>query len=492
MVSLSQGARLPLDEEGGFGRVGRGVGLLVGIGGAAVLLALGPQGGLGWPGWITLALMWIMVTFWITEAVPPAAAALLPLIVFPATGIMKAAPAAAPYAEPVIFVFIGGFMIAKAIERWNLHARAALTIASKVGARPSLIVTGFILGAGAISLWISNTSTALMFAPIAVGVAKAMADAGYDDPKFGTALVLGVAYAASVGGMGTPVGSPTNLIAMGFLTEAGEPLSFARWSALALPIVCVLLPFLAWMLTRGLPKANAGDAAIGRKVLDDALRALGPMSKPEARVLAVFLLVAAAWMTRELLVKVPGLSGITDMGIAIAGAFLLFLLPSGSAQSPRLLDWRTAESIPWGIVILFGGGLSLAKGLEVTGVAAWIGDSLSFLQAYPPWLIVGVLVLVTLVATELMSNVATLTAMLPVVAAFAKAAEIDPLLLVFPVSLAASLGYMLPTATAPNAVAYGTGLAPMGRMLSAGLKLNLAGALAITAMAAVMGGLLVG
>jgi sodium-dependent dicarboxylate transporter 2/3/5 len=224
------------------------------------------------------------------------------------------------------------------------------------------------------------------------------------------------------------------------------------------------------------------DATRGREVIERARTALGPMSGPEKRVMIVFLLVAIAWMTREILADVPGLDGLSDMGIAVAGALALFIIPAGRGAG-RLIDWKTAERIPWGIVVLFGGGLSLANAIEVTGVSDWLATELSFLRDYPELAIIAALVLVTLVATELMSNVATLTAMLPIVAAFAKGAGIDPLLLVLPVSLAASLGYMLPTATAPNAVAYGTGLAPMRSMLSLGLKLNLIGAVVIISVA---------
>lgn len=478
MTMSSQTAALSALDEGGFGRLGRVLGLWVGPVLAAGMLLAGPQAGLAWPGWITLSLMVVMVIWWVTEAVPPPVAALLPLAVFPITGVMKPAEAAAPFADPIIYVFVGGFIIAAALERWNLHARVALAVAARVGTRPGMLVGGFVLATGLVSMWISNTSTALMFMPVAVGVAKAMKDAGHDDPRFGAALVLGVGWAASIGGMGTPVGSPTNLIAMAFLERAGEPMSFARWSALAIPVLAILLPAAAWLLARGLKPA---DAARGRGVIEAALKALGPMTRPERRVLAVFALVAVAWMGREALVKLPGLSGLSDMGVAVAGALALFLIPSG--QGERLLDWKTAERIPWGIVVLFGGGLSLAGGIEATGVSDWLGAKLAFLQAWPSWAVVGALVLVTLAATELMSNVATLTAMLPIVAAFAKAAGIDPLLLVFPVSLAASLGYMLPTATAPNAVAYATGFAPMGRMLKLGLQLNLLGAVVIVVVA---------
>jgi sodium-dependent dicarboxylate transporter 2/3/5 len=435
-----------------------------------------------------VALMALMIVWWVTEAIPISATALLPLAVLPLAGVTTPAEAAAPYADPILFLFIAGFMIAVGIERWNLHARVALNIAARVGTRPSALIGGFVLAAGLLSMWISNTATALMLTPIAVGVAQAVEKHGGPDPRLGAGLVLAVAYAASIGGMGTPVGSPTNLIAMGFLNERGIELSFAQWMVLGVPVAALLLPVLWFLLTRGLKPGGAEGEARGRAVLRDALAALGPMSPAEVRVGAVFLLVALGWITRELvLVRLPGLERLSDMGIAVMGALLLFLLPSGAGagRPPRLLDWAAAERIPWGIVILFGGGLSLASAMETSGLSDWLAGALGGLRGLDLLLILAALLLVTLVATEAMSNVATLTAMLPIVAAFAAAMGVNPLLLVFPVSIAASLGFMLPIATGPNAIAYATGQAPMRTMLRTGFWLNLAGVAAILLVNAV-------
>ncbi|MCA6270924.1 MAG: SLC13 family permease, partial [Phenylobacterium sp.] len=314
-----------------------------------------------------------------------------------------------------------------------------------------------------------------------------MGDHGHRDPRLGVALVLGVAYAASIGGMGTPVGSPTNVIAMAFLDERGVPLSFVQWMMLGIPVVAILLPLLWFIVTRGLVSATAEDVARGRDVLRRAREALGPASPAEKRVLMVFIAVASAWLLRELvLVKIPGLERLSDMGVAIAGALLLFLLPSGDPERPRLLDWSSAERIPWGIVVLFGGGLSIAAAMDSTGLSQWLGLAMQGLQGYHPLLILVVLLLITLIATEMMSNVATLTAMLPIVAALAVALEINPLLLVFPVTLTASLGFMLPIATAANAIAFATGLPSLRTMLWKGFLLNAAGIAAITAVNALL------
>ena len=464
-------------EGGGFGPRGRIAGLILGPALAVGLSLVGPPEGLSREGWTTVSLLALMIVWWVTEAIPIAATALLPLAVLPLLGVTTPKAAAAGYADPIVFLFIGGFMIAAAIERWNLHARIALHVAARVGARPSALIGGFILAAALISLWISNTATALMLMPIAVAVAREMEAHGDADPALGAGLVLGVAYAASIGGMGTPVGSPTNLIAMGYLNERGIPLSFGQWMLLGVPVVVLVLPVLWWLLARDLRRDRRDDGARGREVLREALAALGPASTAERRVLAVFAVVAAAWMLRELLVRVPGLEGLSDMGIAIMGALALFLLASGAGPGKprRLLDWETAERIPWGIVLLCGGGLSVAAAMEATGLSQWLAQALGGLRTFDQLVIIAALLLVTLAATEAMSNVATLTAMLPIVGAFAGAMDVNPLLLVFPVSIAASLGFMLPIATAPNAIAYATGRAPLRRMLRIGFLLNMAG-----------------
>jgi sodium-dependent dicarboxylate transporter 2/3/5 len=396
-------------EGGGLGSLGRRLGLVLGPAIAAGLQFMGAPEGLSVQAWWVVSIMALMLVWWVTEAVPIAATALIPLIALPLTGAANTAEAARPYADPILFLFIGGFMLAAAIERCGLHARIALTVAGAVGARPAALVGGFILAAGMLSLWISNTATALMLTPIAVAVAGAMADNGHRDTRLGAALVLGVAYAASIGGMGTPVGSPTNVIAMAFLNERGVDLSFVQWMMLGVPVVAVLLPVLWFIVSRGLVAATPDDVARGRGVLRRAREALGPASPAERRVLVVFVVVACAWMLRELvLVKIPGLERLSDMGIAIAGALALFLLPSGDPKRPRLLDWSSAERIPWGIVILFGGGLSIAAAMDSTGLSDWLGLAMQGLEGYEPLVILVVLLLITLIATEMMSNVATM------------------------------------------------------------------------------------
>jgi sodium-dependent dicarboxylate transporter 2/3/5 len=472
-------------EETGFGRVGRLVGLALGPALALGLQLLPPPDGLSPEAWRVVALAALMVVWWVTEAIPISATALLPLAALPLIGAASMKDAAAPYADPIVFLFIGGFILAACVERWRLHERIALSIASVAGGRPVALVGGFMVASALISMWISNTATTLMLAPIAIGAASALSADGKPDLALGGALALGVAHAATIGGVGTPVGSPTNLIAIGFFDRAGEPVAFIDWMARAIPMMLLMLP-LAWFFLC-LPlfgrKAHARFDAIGA-VVREALMKLGPISRPEARIGVVFALVALAWMARTELVKLPWLSALTDTGIAVIGALSLFFIPSGRAPREKLIDWKTAERIPWGIAILFGGGLSLAAAMETTGLAAWIGDWIASLGNVSALGLVALLVVVTILVSELASNVATLTSMLPVVSAVATATDAPLQPLAFPVAIAASFAFMLPVATAPNAIAYSSGLVTLKRMLAVGFGLNIAAAVLIIAYAA--------
>jgi solute carrier family 13 (sodium-dependent dicarboxylate transporter), member 2/3/5 len=472
-------------EQTGFGRAGRWVGLILAPALAIGLQFLAPPQGLSPEAWRVVSLALLMVVFWVTEAIPISATALLPLAALPLLGVSSIKDAASPYANEIVFLFIGGFMLAACVERWRLHERLALSIVSVAGGRPAALVAGFMCASALISMWISNTATTLMLAPIALGAARALSPDGKPDLTLGGALMLGVAHAATIGGIGTPVGTPTNGIALTFFVEAGEPIAFIDWMAKAFPIMLLMLP-LAWLLLC-LPlfgrKAHGRFGAIGA-VVKNALAALGPMARPELRIGLVFALVALAWMTRTLIVQLPGLGGLTDTGIAIVGALALFLVPSGRGSGEKLMDWPTAERIPWGIAILFGGGLSLAAAMEATGLAQWIGAGIAGMDGVSAFGLVAVLVVTTILVSELASNVATLTSMLPVVAAVAAATDAPLQPLAFPVALAASFAFMLPVATAPNAIAYGSGLVSLKRMLAVGFGLNVAAAVLIMALAA--------
>lgn len=451
-------------------RIGLVLGPVLGI---AVYLA-GPPAGLELRAWALLAIMTLVVVWWVTEAIPVAATALIPLVALPLFGIAKPAEAAAPYADPIIYLFVGGFILAMAVERWGLHRRLALGVVGVVGTSPRALVAGFLIGAGALSMWISNTATALIYIPIALGVVRALAGDGEPDPVLGRALVLAVAYAASIGGVGTPIGSPTNLVMVGYLEKAGMSLSFGQWMTLAVPLVVVMLGA-AWLLL-ALGVKREGDPARSRAVINQARDALGPITQAELRVLIIFGLVAAGWVLRQPAGEaIPALKGLSDMQIAMAGVLALFLVPSGAKGGGALMDWPTAERIPWGVALMFGAGLSMAAAMETTGVTGWLSEALAFLQTWPPILVLAMIVAVTVIVSEVASNVATLTAVLPIVAAAAAATGIAPLYLVFAATMGASLAFMMPMGTAPNAIAYATGYASIGRMVRIGFVLNLCG-----------------
>ena len=473
---------------------GRRIGLVLGLAAFAGMQVLGAPEGLDAGAWQVLSLLALMIIWWVSEAIPVAATALLPLALLPVLGVVRPIEAAAPYADPIIFLFIGGFMIAVAIERSGLHRRIALGVLGVVGSSPAAIVGGFMLATILLSMWISNTATALMMTPIAIAVCTAATGPGPDQRKLMAACVLGVAYCASIGGLGTPIGSPTNLIGLRWLEANGVGLSFPQWMMMGVSIIVVLAP-LAWLLlTRvffRLPR-HLGDAA-AHDVIRAQGRSLGPMRTAEVRVVIIFLGVALAWMLREPLTRLPGLSGLTDMGIAIIGACLLFLVPAGKPERPgkALLDWDSAERIPWGIAILFGGGLSMAAAMEATGVTLYIGSQIEGIGALPVVVIILVIVAATVFASELASNVATLTAMLPVLTAVVAATGADPLLVGASATFAASLGFMLPIATAANAIAYATGAPRQDEMLRIGFLLNVLGIATIAAAVAILGPLLI-
>lgn len=469
---------------------GARLGLGLGLAAFAVMQILGPPEGLDAKAWQVLSLLALMIIWWVSEAIPVAATALLPLALLPVLGIVKPIEAAAPYADPIIFLFIGGFMIAVAIERSGLHRRIALGVLSRVGSSPAAIVGGFMLATTLLSMWISNTATALMMTPIAIAVSVAATGPGPDRRKLMAACVLGVAYCASIGGLGTPVGSPTNLIGLRWLEANGVGLSFPQWMMMGVSIILVLVPIAWLLLTRvfyRLPR-HLGDAE-AHEVIRAQSRGLGPMRTAEVRVVIIFLGVALAWMFREPLTKLPGLSGLTDMVIAIIGACLLFMVPAGKPEKPgkALLDWASAERIPWGIAILFGGGLSMASAMEATGVTLYIGSQIQGIGTLPLVAIILIIVAATVFASELASNVATLTAMLPVLSAIVAATGADPLIVGASATFAASLGFMLPIATAANAIAYATGAPRQAEMLRIGFLLNVLGILAIATAVAVIG-----
>jgi sodium-dependent dicarboxylate transporter 2/3/5 len=451
----------------------------IGLAGGAllcvVLLLLPAPEGLDRAAWRTAAVGGLMAVWWITEALPIAATALVPLVLFPLLDIADIDGAATPYANPLIFLFMGGFLVAQAMQTWNLHRRIALGIVQWVGTRPSSIIVGFLLASAFLSMWVSNTATVLMMLPIGISIldlARDRLDAEGKalPPHFAVVLVLSIAYACNVGGMGTLIGTPPNAILAGFFSESyGVEVGFAQWMLVGLPLVAVALPLIYVVLTWVYP-IDLERLPGGARLIEEERAKLGPISTAETRVAIVFGGTALLWMTRPLLSDVvPGLS---DAGIAMGAGLVLFLLPAGT-EDRALLSWADAEDLPWGVLILFGGGLSLASAISDTGLATWIGESVNALGGWPlPAVLVSTVALIVML-TEITSNTATTAAFLPILGAVAVGFGENPFLLTVPAALGASCAFMLPVATPPNAIVYGSGELTIPEMSRVGLWLNL-------------------
>ncbi len=472
-------------------RTALGLGPVVLVG---MLLVPSPEG-LSDAAWYTAAVGLWMAIWWIAEAIPIAATALIPLVAFPLLGIQPIRETAAPYANPLIFLFLGGFLIAVALQRWNLHRRIALSIVRGVGMKPASIVIGFILASAFLSMWVSNTATALMMLPIGLSLIDLaetrMEEVGEPAPRhFGLVLVLSIAYACNIGGVGTLVGTPPNAFLAGFMLETYDvEIGFAQWMGVGLPIVLLSLPLAYGLLTWIYP-LEIDELPGGREVIVQELQELGSMSDAERKVTAVFVATALLWIFRPLLTDlVPGLS---DAGIAIGAGLALFLIPTRTEPGARLLDWEHAETLPWGILILFGGGLSLAGAIEETGLAEWIGQGVGVFQGAATLflLLFGVALIIFL--TEITSNTATAAAFLPIYASVAIGMGENPFLLVVPAAIGASCAFMLPVATPPNAIVYGSGYLSIPEMSRAGLWLNLLFIVLITALAYLLLGVVFG
>jgi sodium-dependent dicarboxylate transporter 2/3/5 len=447
-----------------------------------VLLILPPPAEMPAPAWRVAACAALMAVWWLTEAVPVAATALVPLVLFPVLGVASVEDTAAPYANPLIFLFMGGFMIAMAMQRWSLHRRIALGVLRLAGSAPARLVGGFMIATAFLSMWVSNTATTVMMVPIALSVIGLIGDGGKEGappPKFAIALLLSIAYAASIGGMATLIGTPPNALLAAFLAEQhGYRIGFAQWMLLGVPLALVLL-YLAWLLLTGW-LFPCGDEPIGgaADAIDSEIAALGPVSTAEKRVAAVFALVALSWIGRPLL---DGLApGLSDAGIAVAGAMAMFVIPAGTGDGRLLLNWDWAKRLPWGVLILFGGGLTLAAGINDSGLAAWIGAAMKGFAVWPLLLVVAALTAVVIFLTELTSNTATAATFLPLTAALATAVGVSVPYLAVPAALAASCAFMMPVATPPNAIVFGSGLLTVGQMARAGIWLNVIATAVIT------------
>lgn len=448
-----------------------------------------------------IALAVLMATWWLSEALPVSVTALLPIALLPLMRVSTIKEACAPYADDILFLFMGGFIVGEAIRASGLHRRLALMTILAVGATPGRMVAGVMLATSIISMWVSNTATTLMMLPIGMSIvalveartAGERAGSGGGEEwtpravsNFSISIVLGIAYAASIAGMATPVGTPPNLIMLNFAQGTlGRDVGFLAWMSVGVPLIVVFLPIAWLLLTRVLHPVEAREVPGGRELIRGELAQLGRLTRAEWVTLVVFICTAAAWIGRAPLARALGLTRtrpdgrvdmlLSDAGIAIIAAILLFLIPIRLRPRETVVKWREAERLPWGILLLFGGGLSLAKAMETTGVDKHLGSMFGGLEGLPLLVMLLVLVAAVTVIGELASNAAVVTALMPVLAAAAPAMGLDPIPLMLAATLGSSCGYMLPVATPPNALAFATGRVTQPQMIRAGALLDVAG-----------------
>lgn len=431
---------------------------------------------------VLAATAWIAI-WWITEAIPIAVTALLPIILFPLTGALDLAQTTASFGHKYVFLYVGGFIIAIAIEKWNLHKRIALTIIYAIGTNVTKIILGFMLATAFMSMWISNTATTVMMLPIGLAIIAQLRDnpATIEDENkiFGKALMLGIAYSASIGGIATLIGTPPNLVLAGVVEKTyGIEISFAQWFTFGFPISVVLLGICWFYLTRFAFQFKQKAFPGGRAEIKKQLNNLGKLSYEEKLVLIVFVATAIAWITRSFLLKqfVPA---IDDTIIAMISAVIIFLLPTKD-RTRSLLNWEEAVKLPWGILLLFGGGMALAAGFETSGLAAWIGGQMTLLQGVAIIVLVFIMIMVVNFLTEITSNLATTAMLLPILAPMALTINVHPYILMVAATVAASCAFMLPVATPPNAVVFGSGYLRIPDMVKTGIWMNIISIILLT------------
>ncbi len=499
---------------------------------AAVLMFTVLPGSMAPEAKVTAATAALMGIWWMTEAIPIPATALVPLVVFPIFNGVDLSEVGGSYGSDTIFLFMGGFLIALSMQKWNLHRRIALFVLRVMGDRTNLMIAGFMISTGFLSMWVSNTATAVLMLPIGLSVlllvnetmersgdVGSLADAGEEtgdgstgsgstgaeatgteaaaadsdtagkasadtvkssvlQSKFGTALMLAIAYSASIGSLGTIIGTPPNTFLVGYLRDNHDiSIGFGQWMLVGVPIAVVMMVVAWFLLTQVFFRPEVKRIPGGRKLIDDELAKLGPMSAPEGMVLAVFVLAALSW------IFIPTIfdpAPISDAGIAMTVGLILFILPAGAKRGVRLLDWDTAVDMPWGVLLLFGGGLALSGQFTSSGLTESIGSAVEGFSGVPIILLVAVLAFAILFLTEITSNTATAATFVPVAGGVALGIGADPLLLTVPVALAATCAFMLPVATPPNAVAFGSGYVTIGQMVKGGFWLNMIALVVIT------------
>ena len=463
-------------------------GFLIGLALFFLMMLIPPPAELSSAGWTVAAIAVLMAVWWATEAIPVAVTALLPLALFPLLDITSFETAALPYANKNIYLFLGGFILALGIESSGLHKRIALKMILAVGSSGAKLIGGFMLVSALISMWVMNTSTTLMLLPIGLAVCGVISQTvpgmtDTDKANFDTALLLGIAYAATIGGMSTLIGTAPNIVFSAFMQDTyGVEISMFDWMKLGVPLAAVML-FGSWYsLTQYVFPIKFSASQGAKDELKKMLNEMGALTKDEIRISIIFGLAVFAWVFRTLLNNIEFLSGLTDAGIAIIAAILLFMTPSASKKGD-LLKWEKSKELPWGLLLLFGGGLSLAAQISSTGLGMWIGQSLMVLSTVPPIVLILAVATLIIFLTEITSNVTTTTTFLPVFGALAVAIGILPVSLTVPVCLAASCAFMLPVATPPNAIVYGSNKFTIATMMRAGIALNIIGIIVVTIFA---------
>lgn len=451
-----------------------------------IMLFLSPEGMSSEAKSVLASTVWI-ATWWITEAIPIPATSLLPIVLFPMTGVLGTGEVTASYGGTTIYLFLGGFLIALAMERWNLHKRIALTIIAVIGTSTQRIVLGFMVATGFLSMWISNTATALMMVPIGSAIIYQMSSSMsgqknvivQEDKNFSKALMLGIAYAASIGGLATIIGTPPNAILAGVIQEIyGVRISFVSWMMFGVPLTIVLLGLTWYFLIKALPFKRK-EIPGGGEIIKEQKNALGKASYEEKAVLTIFLLTASLWIFYPFVPASWGWIALDDTMIAILAGVLLFIIPSINQRGTGLLDWQTAKNVPWGILLLFGAGLAIAAGFSKTGLAEWIGNQLTIVQGVQFIFVITIVTTLVIFLTEITSNTATATMILPIMASLALAINIHPYALMIPAAVAASCAFMLPVATPPNAVVFASGKIRIVDMARIGFWINIFGIIII-------------
>lgn len=446
---------------------------------AIVLMLLPHPDAISEPAWRLVAIITWIVIWWLTEAIPIPATALLPVAAFPVLGIVDLKTTSANYAHPLLLMFLGGFILAVAMQHSGLHRRIALTIISYVGTSPTMIVAGFMIATASLSMWISNTATTIMMFAVALPVIQIYKDTAGNTANalnFSVALMLSIAYSASIGGLGTPIGTPTTALLVSILHENYNiEINFALWMLLGIPVVAVMLPITWFLLTRIMFPIDSDEKtrASARETVQSALKALGAMRRHEAMVLGVFILAALGWILGKPIAKYFGIP-FSDTTVAIVAALLLFMLPYRLDKPTFLMDWEATRDVPWGILLMLGGGLAIASAINSTGLAETIGAAMSGFSIYGLWIFVLLFTVLIVFMTELTSNFASAATFLPVLGAIAVGMGVDPRLLMIPVTLGASMAFMMPIATAPNAVVFSHPDVKIKHMVRTGIWLNFA------------------